>query len=330
MIKIKNLSYAYPDQLALKSIYCEIKPGTITAVVGPNGAGKSTLFKCITTLQKPAPGTIFINGLDVVTHPRECKKLIGYLPDTFGLYEKLTVNQVLTYFAQAHGCTTQESERRVSELVALLNLSDKIDKPCGSLSRGMRQRVAIGQAMIHNPALLVLDEPASGLDPEARHELAQLFIRLKEEGVTLLISSHILAELDQYADDLLVLRGGELVNQKAQALSSDQGAVDETSVEERLITLKVLSQPDSVTKLLSTNTYVPQSHDGEILSLLSRVSKVACEGNEVKAVLNGTEKDQHTLIRFLFQEGCTISECYTEKQNLQETYLTMVKEHDAK
>ncbi|MGL1902994.1 MAG: ABC transporter ATP-binding protein [Fibrobacterales bacterium] len=330
MIKIKNLSYAYPGQLALKSLYCEIKAGTITAVVGPNGAGKSTLFKCITTLQKPLQGTIFINGLDVVTHPRECKKLIGYLPDTFGLYEKLTVNQVLTYFARAHGFSKQECESRVSEMVARLNLVDKCDKLCGSLSRGMRQRVAIGQAMIHSPALLVLDEPASGLDPEARHELAQLFIRLKEEGVTLLISSHILAELDQYADDLLVLRGGELVNQKAQSLSHNQVSVDESVAEERLLTFKVLSQPDTVSQLLSTNTYVPQSHDGTILSILSRVSEVTCEGNEVKAVLKGTEEDQCALIRFLVQEGCTVSECYTEKQNLQETYLTMVKEHDAK
>jgi ABC-2 type transport system ATP-binding protein len=308
MIKIKNLTYDYPEHRALKGLYTEIKPGTITAVVGPNGAGKSTLFKCITTLLKPAKGTVFINGRDVVTHPRECKKVLGYLPDTFGLYDALTVSQVFSYFAQSHGLKDGELHQRVTEMIAQMQLTDKAHELCGSLSRGMRQRVAIGQAMIHKPALLVLDEP-----------------QLKDQGVTLLISSHILAELDQYADDLLILRNGELVNQNDGEVADEGNENQET---ERILLIKVLSEPQKVVELLTTNTYVPQSHDGAVLSILSRVTGVSQEKQLIKATLKGTEKEQSQLLKFLIENGCTISECTLERQNLQETYLSMVKEYD--
>ncbi len=322
MIKVSNLSYEYPGNRALNSISFTAKIGTIIAIVGPNGAGKTTLFKCITTLLKPMSGTITINGMSVVNNPLGCKAVLGYLADDYGLYDQLTVAQVLSYFAQAHGVAKNEIATRVSETVDLLNLRNKLNEPCGSLSRGMRQRVAIGQAMIHKPKLLVLDEPASGLDPEARHDLAQLFLSLKKEGVTLLVSSHILAELDEYADDLIVLRGGAIV-------SDDINEIEEEG-EQRKIIVTISEGLDGVLSLLSTNTYVPQAHDGDVLSALSKVSDVTSQDSEVRFLFSGTKEQQHLVMKFLVNEGCMIEEFYQETLNLQEKYLTMVKEHESK
>ncbi len=322
MITVSNLTYEYPGNLALNSISFTAKAGTIIAIVGPNGAGKTTLFKCITTLLKPMSGSITIDGMSVIHNPLGCKAVLGYLADDFGLYDQLTIAQALSYFAQAHGVAKNKIDSRVLETVELLNLSNKLNEACGSLSRGMRQRVAIGQAMIHKPKLLILDEPASGLDPEARHDLAQLFLTLKKEGVTILVSSHILAELDEYADELVVLREGAIVSEGINEIEEEG--------EQRKIIVTVSDKLDSVVSLLSTNTYVPQAHDGDVLSALSKVSDVTSQDDEVRFIFSGSKKQQYLVMKFLVDTGCVIEEFYQEKLNLQEKYLTMVKEHESK
>ncbi|MEN9700141.1 MAG: hypothetical protein RLZZ301_1339 [Bacteroidota bacterium] len=207
MIEINNLSFKFGTHQALNELSVCIPDGSITALVGPNGAGKTTLMRCMAALAHPGSGQVLIDGIDTTVDPHACHRLIGFLADNFGLYEQLTVEQSISYFAVAH----QVDAQRVDEVIKQVNLSNKKQELIKNLSRGMRQRVGIAQAIIHLPKYLILDEPASGLDPDARIQLAELFKDLRQAGITLLVSSHILAELDQYATNLIVLKEGKLV-----------------------------------------------------------------------------------------------------------------------
>ncbi|MDQ6975410.1 MAG: ABC transporter ATP-binding protein [Mariprofundaceae bacterium] len=220
MMQVRNVCFEYPQLRALNQVSLDIRKGTITALVGPNGAGKSTLLRILAVLTRPFSGSVKINACDVFLNPREAHRNIGFLPDFFGLYDSLTVKQCLTYFALAHGLPRLQVSAAVTRASDLLQLTDRMMQEAGSLSRGLRQRLAIAQAIVHQPQFLLLDEPASGLDPEARHSLADVFLRLKKEGVTLLVSSHILSELDAYCDDMIVLRQGKIVDHQHNTLQN--------------------------------------------------------------------------------------------------------------
>ncbi|MFM8331988.1 MAG: ABC transporter ATP-binding protein [Candidatus Methylumidiphilus sp.] len=213
MIDVENLVFEYPGLRALDHVSLHIAQGSITALVGPNGAGKTTLLRCLAGLEQPVGGSIRVDGVDVLEQPRDCHRVIGYLSDFFGLYERLTVRQCLLYVARAQGMDADGAAQAVVDVSARLGLAGRLAARPGELSRGLRQRVAIAQAIIHAPRVVLLDEPASGLDPEARHELAQLFLDLQAQGMTLLVSSHILAELEAYSTDMLVLRHGRIIEQ---------------------------------------------------------------------------------------------------------------------
>jgi ABC-2 type transport system ATP-binding protein len=210
-IAVKGLSFEYPGVRALDEVSCEIATGSVTALVGPNGAGKTTLLRCIAGLDQPMLGAVQVAGVDVLEEPRAAHRKIGFLSDSFGLYESLTVRRCFMHAAAANGVPERALAATVERVAARLEIADKLDVLAGELSRGQRQRVAIGQAISHDPEVLLLDEPASGLDPEARAALAGLFKMLQSQGVTLLVSSHILAELDEYSTDMLVLRAGRFI-----------------------------------------------------------------------------------------------------------------------
>lgn len=211
MITIQNLTFDYPGKRALQHVSFTIEPGTITALVGPNGAGKTTLMRCLAALDTPSSGKIFINKLDVLEFPREAHKIMGYLPDFYGLYDDLTVEQCLRFYAMAQEIPKEEQAKAVKTVAERLQIIDQLSQEAGTLSRGQRQRLAIAQAIIHHPKVLLLDEPASGLDPEARQHLSQLLVLLAEEGITMLVSSHILSELEDYCSHMIILREGCLV-----------------------------------------------------------------------------------------------------------------------
>ena len=211
IIRVTGLIYEYPGRRALTNISFAVRRETITALVGPNGAGKTTLLRCLAGLIRPFDGEIRIGGVSVLENPRRCHRMIGYLPDFYGLYDALTVGQVLRYMAAAQKVDRAAIPERVAATAEAVGLADRLGERIGRLSRGMRQRVAIAQALVHDPEILLLDEPASGLDPEARLSLSKLFVTLNRRGKTLMVSSHILAELDQYAGDLMMIRDGRLV-----------------------------------------------------------------------------------------------------------------------
>lgn len=301
MIVVENLVYEYWDTKALEQVSFKIAAGAITALVGPNGAGKTTLFKCVAGLTKPSCGSIAVGGINVLEEPRRCHELMGFLSDFFGLYDALTVQQSLEYFALAQNLDRRLAKERAAEVAELLNLSEKFRSRAASLSRGMRQRLAIGQAMIHYPKVLLLDEPASGLDPEARIALAELFLRLNaEKKMTLVVSSHILAELDQYANDMLVLRDGRVVEHRS--VTSKNGS--------RKVIIRSASGRERI---------------AEFAGQVNGVTEVREEQGAVCVQFSGTDDDLAMLLKELVQNGVAVTEFFCKKEGVQEQYLETVR-----
>ena len=215
MIEVSQLVFEYPGHRALDGVSISIAAGSVTALVGPNGAGKSTLMRCIAGLDQPLSGHIRVKGLSVEDAPREVHRHLGYLSDFYGLYDRLTVARCLQYSALSMGVAEEQVATRVQQVASQLGLSELLQRYPTELSRGQRQRVAIGQAIVHQPSVLLLDEPASGLDPDARSSLSQLFRQLQAQGMTLVVSSHILSELDEYCTHILSIRNGRIESHEA-------------------------------------------------------------------------------------------------------------------
>jgi len=214
MIEVSDLVYEYPTARALKGVSLDIPAQTITALVGPNGAGKTTLLRCLAALEAPYDGHVRIDGLDTAEHPRQIHERLGYLPDFYGLYDELTVRRCLTYAARSHNISSTAAPEAVTRAAERVGLSDRLESKAGELSRGLRQRLAIGQAIVHQPKVLLLDEPAAGLDPQARRDLSHLLLSLREGGMTLVVSSHILAELQDYSSEMVIIENGRVAGGK--------------------------------------------------------------------------------------------------------------------
>jgi len=216
MIKVQSLDFEYFGKRVLYGVSFEVTRGSITALVGPNGAGKTTLMRVIAALETPYSGTVSVAGFDTVEQGREVHKRIGYLSDFFGVEPDLTVRQSLILAGKSHLIEGAQLHECVNQALAILEFTEATqNQKAGELSRGWRQRLGIAMAIIHKPELLILDEPASGLDPEARITLASVFKKLQADGMTLLVSSHILAELEDYCTEMLILREGRLTQHAA-------------------------------------------------------------------------------------------------------------------
>ncbi|WP_030175994.1 ABC transporter ATP-binding protein [Spirillospora albida] len=202
---------------ALGGLDLTVPYGQVTALVGPNGAGKTTLLLILATLLGPDHGVVRIAGHDVRTHPRLARDAVGYMPDTLGVYDQLTVDEYLAFFAEAHGLPKDERPRRIRALLSLVHLDEQLGQPVHALSRGQKQRLGVARALVHRPRVLLLDEPASGLDPRSRVELRDLLRSLAAEGVAVLVSSHILSELEEIADRVVLVDRGRTVGEHAMA-----------------------------------------------------------------------------------------------------------------
>ena len=183
-IQVDGLCFEYPGKRALHDVSFAIEAGTITALVGANGAGKTTLLRCIAGLARPFSGGVAVDGMVVEDHPRDCHRKLGYLSDFYGLYDDLSVSQCLTYRAAAQGLAPDHIAAKVELAAERLDIVGHLEHKAGTMSRGERQRLAIAQAIIHEPEIVLLDEPASGLDPEARWSLSNLITALGHQGMT--------------------------------------------------------------------------------------------------------------------------------------------------
>src|ERR1035437_5137096 len=211
IVDIQGLSVMYGKQVAVRNLSLTIPRGEVFGFIGPNGAGKTTTIKVLATLLKPQFGSVRVLGTDVVHSPQTVRRNIGYVPDSFGVYEDLTVTEYLSFFAAAYRIEREKRAGTVMDVLALTDLSDKADSQVDALSRGMKQRLGIARILLHDPQLLLLDEPASGLDPRARIELRELLKELQRMGKTILISSHILHELSQFCTRIGIIEAGKLV-----------------------------------------------------------------------------------------------------------------------
>ena len=211
MLEIRELTRSYGSFLALDHLNMTIGDGELHGFVGPNGAGKTTTMRILATLLRPTSGSAALDGVDVVCNPRQMHRLMGYMPDFFGVYDRLKTWEYLDFYARCYGFGYKERLQMIDSLLELVNLTDKRESYVDVLSRGMKQRLCLARALIHDPKLLILDEPASGMDPRARAEMKNILRTLKSMGKTVLISSHILPELSEMCDALTIIDHGKLV-----------------------------------------------------------------------------------------------------------------------
>lgn len=303
MIQVEHLVFEYPGTRALDDVTFSIERGSIAALVGPNGAGKTTLLRCLAALEQPLAGSLSMDGVNVLEHPRDCHRITGYLSDFFGLYDDLTVNQCLTYVARAHHVADNEVADRVATTATRLEIADRLNTKAGALSRGLRQRLAIAQAIVHGPRMLLLDEPASGLDPEARHALSELLKRLRSEGMTIIVSSHILAELESYCTAMVVLRGGRVI---------EHTPFTQPQIEASTIMLELASP---VEDLRATLESIPQ------------VADVTVKDARASFRFTGDVNARHQLLANLLERGLEVAEFSLQQANLQQAYLELVKQN---
>jgi ABC-2 type transport system ATP-binding protein len=259
MLNINELTKTYPSGIqALKGVSLQI-PAGMFGLLGPNGAGKTTLMKILATLLEPDSGAAEMNGLDLINRKAETRKILGYLPQDFGLYPTLTAAQMLDYFAKLKG-VADKAERRslVDALLERVNLSAERNRRLGGFSGGMRQRVGIAQALIGNPQLLIVDEPTAGLDPEERARLHNLLAESATEDTVVLLSTHIVSDVSTLCSRFAVISGGEILTATSPeaALSALNGRVWEATVpREQVATLKAQGKLIS-TQLAGANTRV--------------------------------------------------------------------------
>lgn len=207
-IEVEGVARSFGDVHAVRDASFTVQPGSVTALIGPNGSGKTTLLLMLATLLRPDAGTIRIAGHDPVADPRAVRQAMGWMPDVLGSWGTVTVRRALEVTGRLYELTPEQARARASALIELVGLQELADRPSRVLSRGQKQRLSLARALVHEPRVLLLDEPASGLDPAARVELRELVRRLAGDGVAVLVSSHVLAELDEMADAAVYLDRG--------------------------------------------------------------------------------------------------------------------------
>ena len=211
MLRVEQLTKDFPSVRAVDNLSFELQKGRICGFVGPNGAGKTTTMRIIATLDEPSFGRVFVDNQSIAEHPYEIRRMIGFMPDHYGIYPDMTVTDYLEFYSRAYEIDPSLRSKRISQIMDFTGLDKIAPKEVESLSKGMRQRLNLGRALINDPQLMVMDEPAAGLDPRARVELRYLIKELAQQGKTIFISSHILTELGEICDDILIIDKGRMV-----------------------------------------------------------------------------------------------------------------------
>lgn len=211
LIHTADVRVDYDDMTAVHGLNLDIAAGEVYGLIGPNGAGKTSTIRVLATLLEPTYGEVFIAGHDTATHAGEARAVLGYMPDLAPVWDDLKVDELLDVFARAYGLAHRERKQRVNEVLDAVSLQNKRHVMAGTLSRGMTQRLVLAKTLLHRPRVMLLDEPASGLDPIARIELRDLLRQLASEGRTVLVSSHILTELSDFCTSVGIMEKGEMV-----------------------------------------------------------------------------------------------------------------------
>ena len=244
MIRVDNVSHWFGNFRALTDVSLVVPANEIFGFIGPNGAGKTTTIRMMATLLEPDVGRVLVNGIDVVEHPSEVRKVLGFMPDSFGVYDRITVDEYLEFFAAAHGIVLAQRRRTIEAVIELTELGAVRDRLVQALSKGMKQRLAIARTLLHDPKVLILDEPANGLDPRARIEMRELIEELRRLGKTVLLSSHILTELSDMCTSVAILERGRVV------ASGSVDTIGRGLRPERGVKIRLLAPPEGAEQLL--------------------------------------------------------------------------------
>ena len=305
-IRVQNL-YRYFGQLkAVNGISFEIPHGSVCGFVGANGAGKTTTMRILSTLDYPTMGTAEICGINVVHHPDQVRKLIGWMPDHFGNYEHMTVLEYLDFYARAFGYSGDERRQRVQEVMEFTDLVPLADRFSNKLSKGLTQRLCLGRALLHDPQVLIMDEPAAGLDPKARVELKHLIRVLAQEGKTIFISSHILSELGEMCDSLLFVNNGRIVHHgDAETLRQGTDAAGGM-----LYDVQITGSPDRLLEWCSVNPHI------EFLEARKQGGRVRIEGTDLELAAQ--------ILARMVKDDLKVTEFHREQRNLEDAFIDML------
>jgi ABC-2 type transport system ATP-binding protein len=308
MLDIRNLRKNYGKYTAVNGLNLTVEKGEIFGFVGPNGAGKTSTMKIIAGLMPPTSGEVYVDGIDVVNDSRRVKEKIGYMPDFFGVYDNLKVKEYLEFYASIYGINGQESKKICNDLLELVDLSAKENAYVDSLSRGMKQRLCLARSLVHNPELLILDEPASGMDPRARFEMKEILRTLKDMGKTIIISSHILPELAELCTTIGIIEKGSIVI---------RGTVEEIMLNlynSRPIKIKVLSKLEEAIAVLKE---------------IPKVDKITAEGSTITVAFSGSEEEVSKLLGILISKKVSVVSFGQSEGNLEEIFMKVTEKAEA-
>lgn len=319
LLEVKGLRRDYGALRAVDDVTFQLEAGSILGFIGPNGAGKSTTLRILATLDAPTSGEVLLGGHSLVDTPDRVRPLIGYMPDRYGTYDDVTVYEFLDFFARAYGLTGAKRRQRVDSVMGFTGLGPLADKLTTALSKGMRQRVALGRTLLHDPQLLLLDEPADGLDPRARIELRELLRALADQGKAVIISSHILTELAEICDTCAIIEQGRLLA---------TGKVGD-----------ILQQGTSVTALelsvrfaVGTDADAVWSRAERLLLEQPRVARVSREADSLRVSLEleqGAEVKPPdaaaALLAVLVTAGLPVCAFGPRERNLEDAFMTVTK-----
>jgi ABC-2 type transport system ATP-binding protein len=303
LILVENVTKCYGELKAVDCLNLEIHEGEIYGFIGPNGAGKTTTLRMLATLLRPTSGQIRIAGLNPETEPAEVRKLIGYMPDHFGVYPDLVVWEYLDFFGAAYRIRPDKRPSLIDDVLQLTDLTGKKYELVESLSRGMKQRLCLAKTLLHDPALLLLDEPASGLDPRARIEIRELLKELKKMNKTILISSHILSELSDFCTSIGIIEQGKLVI---------SGNLDE--IESR-INLSKSYRVASLDSLDALETYLKKIG----------IEEVHRNDESIQFSCNKTDEEIAALLQELIRENFRITAFQPVQANLEDLFMKITK-----
>ena len=305
-ITVEGLVKRYGGSTALDGLSFSVTRGGIYGFLGPNGAGKTTTLRILATLLLPTQGQAWVAGEDVTRHPAEARRHIGYMPDFFGVYDDLTVREYLEFYAQAHGVPRVEWRKIVADLLELVDLGDKRDDFVETLSRGMKQRLGLTRCLVHDPEVLLLDEPASGLDPRARVEMREVLKEIARMGKAVLISSHILPELEDLSTEVGIIHKGRMVA---------SGPVE-----------RILAQVGG-SRVLEARTLGEAERAGSILEGLPGVRDVSILPAEglVRAACSADSAGQALILKTLVEAGVPVVS-FNAVQDLEDLFMALTEE----
>lgn len=300
LIELRNLHRYFGKTRAVDDISFEVYAGEVFGYIGPNGAGKTTSMRILATLDEPTSGDAFVDGFSVVDDPDRVRRRLGFMPDYFGTYDNVNVREYLDFFARAYGLSGSERKSAVTSVMAFTLLDTLAEKPINGLSKGMKQRLCLGRTMIHDPAVLILDEPAAGLDPRARIELREMIDQLSELGKAVLISSHILTELAELCDRVAIIEQGRLLA---------TGSVDEISGHSETVSrvwMRVLGDPQPLADWLDNRP--------DVTAITLEAGKIACTHA-------GGQENQAVLLREVVEAGFQVLEFSSKTKSLEDVFL---------